>query len=124
MDDIEDQEFELSLEDELEPIDVPPENRKIFTEPGDPEIESLHGKFKRGRLIVQSDFQRQFVWDRAKASRLIESALLGIPIPVIYISQEADNKEYVIDGQQRLTSFFSALRVLVWVTFTASAACR
>jgi hypothetical protein len=37
----------------------------------------------------------------------VESALLGIPIPVIYLSEEADNKEYVIDGQQRLTSFFS-----------------
>lgn len=47
------------------------------------------------------------MWDATKASRLIESALLGIPIPVVYISQEPDNKEYVIDGQQRLTSFFS-----------------
>jgi uncharacterized protein with ParB-like and HNH nuclease domain len=72
-----------------------------------PEIDSLHGKFKRGKLVVQPDFQRQFVWDTSKASRLIESALLEIPIPVIYISQEQDNKEYVIDGQQRLTSFFS-----------------
>ena len=37
------------------------------------------------------------------------SALLSIPIPIIYISEEPDNKEYVIDGQQRLTSFFSFL---------------
>ena len=100
-------EFETPLEEEIESIDVPSEKRKIYTELADPEIESLHGKFKRGKLIVQPDFQRQFVWDTAKASRLIESALLGIPIPLIYISQEPDNKEYVIDGQQRLTSFFS-----------------
>ncbi len=100
-------EFEMPLEEEIESIDVPLEKRKISTELADPEIESLHGKFKRGKLIIQPDFQRQFVWDTSKASRLIESALLGIPIPVIYISQEPDNKEYVIDGQQRLTSFFS-----------------
>lgn len=81
--------------------------RQIFTEIGDPEIDSLHGKFKRGKLLVQPDFQRQFVWDSGKASRLIESVFLGIPIPLIYISQESDNKEHVIDGQQRLTSFFA-----------------
>ncbi len=56
---------------------------------------------------MQADFQRRFVWDRVKASRLIESALLEVPLPVIYLSQEIDGKEYVIDGQQRLTSFFS-----------------
>lgn len=100
-------EFENPLEEEIESIDVPPERRKIYTDLGDPEVESLHGKFKRGKLIVQPDFQRQFVWDKAKASRLIESALLGIPIPMVYVSEEPDNKEYVIDGQQRLTSFFS-----------------
>ena len=99
--------FENPLEEEVESIEVPSDRRKIYTELGDPEVESLHNKFKRGKLIVQPDFQRQFVWDTTKASRLIESALLGIPIPVVYISQEQDNREYVIDGQQRLTSFFS-----------------
>jgi hypothetical protein len=99
--------FETPLEEEIESIEVPLDRRKIYTELGDPEVDSLHNKFKRGKLIVQPDFQRQFVWDVAKASRLVESALLGIPIPVVYISQEPDNKEYVIDGQQRLTSFFS-----------------
>lgn len=107
MNDIEELEFETPLEEEVESIRVPSDKRKIYTELGDPEIESLHGKFKRGKLIVQPDFQRQYVWDAAKASRLVESALLGIPIPMIYISQEQDNREYVIDGQQRLTSFFS-----------------
>lgn len=100
-------EFENPLEEEIESIELPADKRKIYTELGDPEVESLYGKYKRDKLVVQPDFQRQFVWDSTKASRLIESALLGIPIPVVYISQEPDNKEYVIDGQQRLTSFFS-----------------
>jgi uncharacterized protein DUF262/HNH endonuclease len=102
-------EFETPLEDEADTIDVPPNRRSVYTESADPEIDSLHNKFKRGKLLVQPDFQRQFVWDAKRASRLLESSLLSIPIPIIYISEEPDNKEYVIDGQQRLTSFFSFL---------------
>lgn len=81
--------------------------RKIYTEQGDPEVDSLHKRFLKGRLNVQPEFQRQFVWDKVKSSRLIESALLDIPIPIVYLSEEKDGKENVIDGQQRLTSFFS-----------------
>jgi hypothetical protein len=90
-----------------EPLDLPESKRKVYTDQGDPEIESLYRKWKDGDLDVQPDFQRGFVWDIVKASRLIESILLDIPLPVIYLSQEKDGREYVIDGQQRLTSFFS-----------------
>ena len=97
-------EFEQPLEEEVESI---PGERKIYTDKGDPEVDSLYGKYKKGKLILQPDFQRHFVWDSGKSSRLIESALLDIPLPVIYLSEEKDGKEYVIDGQQRLTAFFS-----------------
>lgn len=100
-------EFEQPLEEEIESIEVPSSKRKVYTNQGDPEVESLHGKYKRGKLIIQPDFQRHFVWDAQKSSRLIESALLDIPLPVIYLSEEKDGNEYVIDGQQRLTAFFS-----------------
>jgi hypothetical protein len=100
-------EFDQPLEDESAIPEVPPSTRKIFTDQGDPEVESLYGKYKRGKLITQPEFQRYFVWDRLKCSKLIESALLDIPLPVIYLSEERDGKEYVIDGQQRLTAFFS-----------------
>jgi hypothetical protein len=109
MDQVQDLEFETPLEEEVESIEVSPYKRYVYTESADPEIESLHNKSKRGRLVVQPDFQRQFVWDTKRSSRLLESALLGIPIPIIYLSEEPDAKEYVIDGQQRLTSFFSFL---------------
>ena len=90
-----------------EEILIPHKGARISTASGDPEIESLYNKQKRGKLILQPDFQRQYVWDSIKASKLIESALLSIPLPIIYLSEEKDGKEYVIDGQQRLTSFFS-----------------
>lgn len=83
------------------------EDRHVLTKSTDPEIDSLYGKCKRGKLILNPNFQRRFVWDRLKASRLIESALLNVPLPIIYLAEEADGRESVIDGQQRLTSFFS-----------------
>jgi len=103
-----DDESSLTFDDAVdEEAVISQKDSKIFTSTGDLEIDSLHGKQKRGRLILQPDFQRQYVWDATKASKLIESAILGIPLPVIYLSEEKDGKEYVIDGQQRLTSFFS-----------------
>lgn len=101
-----DLEIEGDEEDE-EALPLPQGKRVIQTKSADPEIESLHGKWKRGKLILQPFFQRQFVWDRTLASRLIESALLAVPLPIIYLAEEEDGKESVIDGQQRLTSFFS-----------------
>ena len=100
-------EFEQPLEEEIEKVDVSENKRKVYTEQGDPEVDSLFNKYKRGKLIVQPDFQRHFVWDVEKSSRLIESAFLDIPLPVIYVSEGRDAKEYVIDGQQRLAAFFS-----------------
>ena len=100
-------EFEQPLEEEIDEIEIPADNRRVFTDQKDPEIESLLRRYKKGKLIIQPDFQRHFVWDKTKSSRLIESALLDIPLPVIYLSEEEDGKVYVIDGQQRLTSFFS-----------------
>lgn len=94
-------------EEQDEEILVPEKENQIFTKITDPEVISLYNKHKRGQLVLQPDFQRQYVWDSTKASKLIESAILQIPLPIIYLSEEKDGKEYVIDGQQRLTSFFS-----------------
>lgn len=105
--DVSDIEFEKTPEEESSEEQVEITGRQIYTDQGDPEIDSLYGRYKRGRLSVRPEFQRRFVWDPKKASRLIESALLQIPLPVIYLSEEKDGKVNVIDGQQRLTSFFS-----------------
>lgn len=51
-------------------------------------------------------FQRNYVWDRKRASRLIESAIIGLPIPQVFLYERAKNKFLVIDGQQRLMSIY------------------
>lgn len=56
-------------------------------------------------IDLKPEFQREFVWDIKRASRLIESILLGIPIPNILLAQSKDTEKFiVIDGQQRLKS--------------------
>src|SRR5882724_4594307 len=107
--DIEADEIQIEADETQESPDLSAdsEQREILTKAGDPEVRALHDKHKRGKLILQPDFQRRFVWDRKKSSRLIESILLSVPLPIIYLSEQPDGKEYVIDGQQRLTSLFS-----------------
>jgi len=93
-------------EEEIETTETSDATR-IFTDQGDPEIDGLHGRWKRGKLILRPIFQRNFVWDDIKSSKLIESALLDIPLPMIYLSEENNGTVTVIDGQQRLTAFFN-----------------
>lgn len=54
--------------------------------------------------IYLPDFQRNYVWNKNKASKFIESLLLGLPIPSICLYKEEDNKQIIIDGFQRLES--------------------
>ena len=58
-------------------------------------------------LDPRPSFQRGYVWDRNRASKLIESILLHVPIPLVYTAEEDDGKEVVIDGQQRLSTCFA-----------------
>jgi len=94
-------------EDEVE--ETPAGRRKIFTEKSDPPINSLYEHYKSGDLILDPIFQRRQVWDDARASRLIESVLLEVPLPVFYLAESRDGSQEVIDGQQRLSAFFRFL---------------
>ncbi|WP_244894543.1 DUF262 domain-containing protein [Leptospira alexanderi] len=51
-------------------------------------------------------FQRNYVWELTRASKLIESFIIGLPVPQIFLYEEARNSYLVIDGQQRLMTIF------------------
>ena len=95
------------IEEESGDLDLSSGERVIRTKSSDPTIEVLLARYQRGKLNIQPSYQRQYVWDGKKASLLVESVLLDIPIPIIYLAQNDDGVENVIDGQQRLTSLFS-----------------
>lgn len=70
----------------------------------DYDVDGLVKRLKRGDIFIPP-FQRDYVWNQAEASRLIESLLLGLPVPGVFLAKESDsNKLSVIDGQQRLKS--------------------
>ena len=60
--------------------------------------------YKAEEIILNPNFQRVFRWSLIQKSRLIESILLGIPLPPIFVSVDKDSIWTVIDGVQRLSS--------------------
>ena len=70
-------------------------------------IDSLVKRLEQGDIFVPP-FQRGFVWNRKKASEFVESLLLGLPVPGIFLSrEEVTNKSMIVDGQQRLETLRS-----------------
>ena len=73
----------------------------------DKTIKDLKYMYTDGDLILQPDFQRQYVWNDKAATLFIDSLIRGVPIPNIFCSETEDGKWEVIDGQQRLTTVLS-----------------
>ncbi len=69
-------------------------------------VADVVSRIKKGRYQLDPDFQRDFVWPPVKQSRLIESSLMRIPLPVFYVAEDIDGKIIVVDGLQRLTTFY------------------
>ena len=91
------------------------ENEQINeVQPFDPEDIKVHAKPFSLRLVsdmiddddidLSPDFQRNFVWNTHQKSRLIESILLRIPLPMFYFSEDSDGRITIVDGLQRLTT--------------------
>jgi hypothetical protein len=62
-------------------------------------------RIETGRYIMDPDFQRDFVWLPEKQSKLIESCVMRIPLPVLYVAEAQDGRVAVVDGLQRLSTF-------------------
>ncbi len=60
--------------------------------------------YKYKKVDLSPDFQRDFVWNTKQQSLLIESLILGIPIPAFYLAEDSKGRFYVVDGVQRLTT--------------------
>jgi hypothetical protein len=102
----EDQLFDEMPGEEEEGPEIAPGRRKINFRKPDRKVKDLYGDYKTGDLDPRPSFQRGYVWDIKKASRLVESILLHVPIPSVYTAELQDGREIVIDGQQRLMSLF------------------
>ena len=66
-------------------------------------------RYDRGNICLDPDFQRNEVWNTRQKSELIESVVMGIPLPLIYLAETMEGKLVIVDGRQRLTTFFKYL---------------
>lgn len=76
----------------------------IFVENKPFSLRQILDLIESGDIELTPDFQRNFIWDKTRQSKLIESILLGLPLPSIYLSQYEDGRLTVVDGLQRLST--------------------
>lgn len=62
-------------------------------------------RIEKGSFVMDPDFQRDFIWPEDKQSKLVESVLMRIPLPVFYLAEDDDGRMVVVDGLQRLSTF-------------------
>lgn len=69
-------------------------------------IETINIQIKKGNIDLQPGFQRRVAWDDTRKSRLLESIIVGMPVPNIVLAENKDHRGrfIVIDGKQRLVS--------------------
>ncbi len=80
----------------LDSLLIRPEQRTVY---------EIMRRIDKKAYILDPDFQRDFVWKEDRQSRLIESVLMRIPLPVFYLAEQDSGKIIVVDGLQRLMTF-------------------
>jgi len=98
-------------EDEIEGYDDPAKNAagypldSLFIRQETRSVSEVLGRVKKNRWVLNPDFQRDFVWPADKQSRLIESCIMRIPLPVFYVAEGPGGEIVIVDGLQRITTF-------------------
>src|SRR3990172_6300632 len=90
---------------EQEEEEYPIDQYDLTASPNDFNILTIYSFIESGVVKIPG-FQRNYVWDLKRASKLIESLIIGLPVPQIFLYEEARNSFLVIDGQQRLMSIY------------------
>lgn len=87
------------LADEIEKA-----QRAVRTDAYQMSIGEIVSLYDEGEIIIDPEFQRLFRWESSQKSRLIESLLLGIPLPPIFVFENEDARWELVDGLQRLST--------------------
>ena len=85
--------------------DVQIDEYDITAAPNDFNVITIFNFLESGAVRIPG-FQRNYVWDLGRASKLIESLILGLPVPQVFLYEIERNRFLVIDGQQRLMSIY------------------
>jgi uncharacterized protein with ParB-like and HNH nuclease domain len=87
--------------------DVSDERTRLSTDRLDISFGELINLYKNKELIIRPEYQRLFRWSESQKTALIESILLSIPIPPIFVAEDKDGIWELIDGLQRVSTFIS-----------------
>jgi uncharacterized protein with ParB-like and HNH nuclease domain len=91
---------EMQTDDDIKPFN--PEDIKVHAKQFS--LRLISDMIEEGDIDMTPDFQRNLVWNNFQKSRLIESILLRIPLPMFYFSEDKEGKMTIVDGLQRLTT--------------------
>ena len=78
---------------------------------------------QEGRYVMAPDFQRDFIWPEQKQSKLIESVVMRIPLPVFYLAEDDEGRMIVVDGLQRLSTFHRFVKTSIGFNSPAGPSC-
>lgn len=98
-----------NLEEKIRKLEeeVTVERRRVSTDRLDISFGELLNLYKNKELIIRPEYQRLFRWSNKQKTALIESILLSIPIPPIFVAEDKDGIWELIDGLQRVSTFIS-----------------
>lgn len=95
--------------------EIEQQRNSLSTDRLDMSFGEIMSMYEREEIIINPAFQRLFRWDIEQQSRFIESLLLGIPIPPIFVAEDGEGKWELVDGLQRIStilSFFGILKTI------------
>lgn len=101
----------ISEEKSLEQI-VEEKQNTLKTDKLDMSFGELANYYEDGTLIIQPEYQRLFRWKEEQKSRFVESLLLGLPIPSIFVSENKEGKWELVDGLQRVSTVISFMGLI------------
>jgi len=99
--------MQTKLENKLEKT-----RNSLSTDRLDMSFGEIMSMYERGEIIIDPDFQRLFRWDTYQKTRFIESVLIGIPVPPIFVAEDKHGRWELVDGLQRISSIFSFFGIL------------
>jgi len=103
-----DSEVEWMEQEDEEEFEYPVEYN-ISSTPNDFNVKTIFDFVSSG-IVKIPGFQRNYIWDIKKASKLIESLIMGLPVPQVFFYEKGKNDFLVIDGQQRLMTVYYFLK--------------
>lgn len=86
--------------------------RRVRTDAYQMSIGEIVGMYENGEIVIDPEFQRLFRWSISQKSKLIESLLLGIPLPSIFVFETEEGRWELIDGLQRISTILEFMGLL------------